>query len=425
MSINSIKRNSKFIRNVGTIFGGVAVARAMSLLAAPIVARLFDPEDFGVAALFVTLVVLLAPISTLQYERAIVLPREEIRAFCLIKLAVAILGVFCAGLFVTVICLGFSSLHFSWITTLGAWIYGLPPAVALFGVGKILNSWYVRNKQFRMLAAMEVIQVIGMVGTRIGAGVLTGSSITGLIFGYLVGVLCRAGVLLKKFPITALRRSDRYPALSLRLIAKEYKEFPAYVTSSSLVRILSESLPVLLLAHLFSPTVVGFYALTNRLVKGPAAIAQKSVGETYFQKAAEIAQQGRSIHSSLAKTTSALLVMGFPFCVVLMMFGEEVFALLMGSRWTAAGRYAEILAPWFLTLLLVSPASSVHSVVKKQGLLFRIDIAILIGRGGVFAAAYMLGLDPPQTLYLFMAISVIGDLAVIVQGFVITRHGSS
>ena len=68
-----------FARNVATLMTGGVIANLLSLAAIPIVSRLFNPDDFGVAALFVSITTILSTVATLRYEHAIVLPesREE------------------------------------------------------------------------------------------------------------------------------------------------------------------------------------------------------------------------------------------------------------------------------------------------------------------------------------------------------------
>jgi O-antigen/teichoic acid export membrane protein len=47
--------------------------------------------------------------------------------------------------------------------------------------------------------------------------------------------------------------------------------------------------------------------------------------------------------------------------------GPQLFATVMGNRWEEAGRYAQLLAPWFAVWLVSNPLSGLLSVREWQG----------------------------------------------------------
>jgi O-antigen/teichoic acid export membrane protein len=53
----------------------------VTVLASPITSRLFGPEAFGLAALFLSGAAMLAAIACLRYEMAIVLPKKVFYQF--------------------------------------------------------------------------------------------------------------------------------------------------------------------------------------------------------------------------------------------------------------------------------------------------------------------------------------------------------
>ena len=74
--------------------GAKAIAGAIALLITPVIARLFDPGDFGIAAVWVSSCALLSHVSSLKYELAIMLPATEDGADKLYSLALRILLAF-------------------------------------------------------------------------------------------------------------------------------------------------------------------------------------------------------------------------------------------------------------------------------------------------------------------------------------------
>ena len=71
---------STFVRNVALLAGGRVVVMIITLLLMPVVARLFSPADYGVAAVFVAVSQLLSTVSALNYQRAVILPKSDSKA---------------------------------------------------------------------------------------------------------------------------------------------------------------------------------------------------------------------------------------------------------------------------------------------------------------------------------------------------------
>ena len=69
-----------FYHSILLLFSGTAAGQAIQVACIPLLTRLYSPEDFGTFALFVSIVSLLATISALRYEVAILLPRLESHA---------------------------------------------------------------------------------------------------------------------------------------------------------------------------------------------------------------------------------------------------------------------------------------------------------------------------------------------------------
>ncbi|NWH03709.1 oligosaccharide flippase family protein [Desulfobacter latus] len=404
------------------MLSGVFVARVVSFLAAPIIARLFSPEDFGTAATFAMLIFLAGPLSTMMYENAMILESDDQKAICIGLLACTILvGFLC---FFTLMMITYDILFFKVrvLEDLGNWKYVLIWGVLLFGTAKILHSWNVRTKQFKSIAGADIGQTLSMVSFRICAGIVHGSSVTGLVFGYLIGIAAKIIIIIKNVNKTLLHSVMNIEKKNYFHIAKEYKEFPLYMTPLRLVKVLSDNLPIMLLAFMYSPEIVGYFAITNRLVRVPADIAQKSVGQTYFQKASEIFNSGKAIKSSLIKTTFGLAVLGMPIFLLVVFFGKVIFTTLLGTNWETAGHYVQILSPWFFTLLLKAPAASVMTIVRKQNVLFFVNLIFLTLKSFVFAAAYLFDFTAEDTLLWYMFFSAFEETFIIFTGLIFSKN---
>ena len=75
--IHRLLPKNNFARGVSVLVGGTAGAQLVVLLAAPLLTRLYSPEDFGILAVYVGILSLLSVIASFKYELAIPLPEHE------------------------------------------------------------------------------------------------------------------------------------------------------------------------------------------------------------------------------------------------------------------------------------------------------------------------------------------------------------
>jgi O-antigen/teichoic acid export membrane protein len=63
-----------FRQKVLQVAGGTALTQGLLVAASPLLTRLYSPEDFGVLAVYMSLVVFVVIGATLRYECALPLP---------------------------------------------------------------------------------------------------------------------------------------------------------------------------------------------------------------------------------------------------------------------------------------------------------------------------------------------------------------
>lgn len=394
------------------------MGRAIILLAAPVIARLFTPEDFGVAALIISVAVVLNSISSFRYENAIVLPEEWPQALALIRLSFWLLVIF--SLLLTAFFL--ASYLLAWklplLESLDRQLLLIPVSVFLLGIGNIVRQWAIREKRFKIIGQAEVAGSIGVVSTRIALGLALGSSVLGLMAGYLFGVVATALMLTRK-TIGSLRRSTNATRITMLDVAQRYRDFLIYSSPTGLLRTLSENLPVLILGVMFTPAVVGFYAIAARLVRMPVKIIGESFQSVYMQKAIEIKNAGHGVGKSLTKMTLYLAVIGFPIFAILYFYGEYLFGILLGDNWATAGEYVEVLSPLLFVVFVLSPGNAIFTILEKQRVYFYLQIIKTIAAILAFYVAHKMSLVAIEALGLYTAFSVAANLLALLVAFLL------
>jgi len=409
-------RIPEFVKNVATLSLGSIAASAISLASVPIISRLFTPDDFGVASLFLSIVTVLAVVATLRYEHAVILPDEKDEATEVAFLSLVILAVWIVVVTVLTTSVYLLAPDFVWIKTLGMWCLLIPVGVCLISVSNVavsLNTWL---KNYRDIALAEGGQAGMMSISRITFGIVSGSTTAGLISGLLLAYATRVSILTRKLHFQESLRSANISKSRLGLLLTRYKQFPKFSMPTALLRSLGQNIPVFFLAVVFLPATVGFYAMANRLMRFPIALVGESVRRTYLQKAAELSNKKMSLAPSLIKTTVVLAATGIIIFSPLLFWGPQLFAIVLGDQWADGGKYVSILTPWFFSRFVQLASSVTYIVFQKQDQLFRIHTVSTLAIVIAFVLVYRFGASAELTLVALSGIGTITNILIFAQG---------
>jgi len=348
-------------RHVLTLLTGTGLAQAIALAASPLLSRLFAPEDFGVFALFQSVVAVLAILATGRYELAVVLPASDDDAWQLLLLALSI------AFGTTLLSLALVAFAGRWLAaeagqaSLAPWLYLLPLSVALTALVNTLGCWANRRRQYAQLAGNRVVQSAGGTAATLGLGA-AGWAAPGLLLGGAIGQGIAAALLAWQ------ARGDRRPLHRRRLLAlaRGYRNFPRLNLPHALLDALQASALLAVLGVAFGSQVLGWYAFALRIARTPLAMLGASVGQVFQQRAAQVWNEGGDLAALARRTTAKLALIAAPFAVLLL-FAPPLFAWAFGADWREAGVQARILAPWMLLNFLTSPLSQLPLVVGRQG----------------------------------------------------------
>lgn len=415
-----LARHAEFVGNVAIIMSGRTLAAMIALFTMPIVARLFLPADFGVAAVFVSITSILSTIASLRYESALVLPKKDTEARALMSVALQIAVGFCLLLLLLVLLVEISDLALPTIDILGYWMWLVPLGVLLMAILHIQESWLTRKGRFKLASASLVAGNAITSGSRIAVGAIFGSSIPGLIGGYLLGLISRIAIQYRKSTLGLRSSVKQAGGNQFRELALRYSDFPRLNAPAGLAFSTGQNLPVLLFGAMFSPGIAGLYAMANRLTQVPVSIVSNSMRRVFLQKAAQITHQGRNLRRAYILSVTGLAVLAALPCAILWMFGQEICGFVLGDRWTDAGRYLEIMAPWLFALWVESPSNPVFVVLRKQKFWLSLQITLTVLRLAAFGVAYLLTFGPEQTLQAFVVASVLGNSATILTSIILT-----
>jgi len=413
----------RFIRDFTSLLTGNVLAQVISFLAAPILTRLYTPEDFGIMTYIMSLTSILSIWICLGYEQAILLPVEEKKAENLFRLSL------------------YSSFGLGSITALVFWVFkrliaarsGIPGIesylmfvpLGIFVVGIINSStkMHMRAKRFKLVATSRFIMTCVTAFSKIILALLVGTSALWLVAGNIMGPLASATLLLWLYFKYRNIQTRFLRIESMWEVAKEYIEFPKYILPTEMLNSISQSLPVILFAAFFSSDVVGFYGLADSTIRRPVALIYASLSSVFLQKSAEINNFGGDLFHLLKRTTIVLFLIGIIPFGILTAFGDKIFGFVFGQQWQTAGVCAQILAPWLFIGFINAPANQI--IIVKQALRFKFILELLyivFSFVGIYAGYYFFPLDFKKSVAFFSFVGFSRALVLTYAAFFFSRR---
>lgn len=387
----------------------------------PVVTRLFPPAALGVQALFISAAASLTVLATLRLDLAIVLPSEQVVAARIwwlgfyqglaTALLICVAALFLGGSITASFAPGVSS---------SVWVWLLAPMVIASVVTQMGTGLATRQGRFELVVISNLATATVFAAVAIVLGVLHPGD-QGVVLARLSGQT--AGCLSLLSLVVAVSRrggSWRPRRVRARHLWREQRQFLVFNTPYSLVGALARDLPLYVFAIGGGATLTASYALARTIMLAPTSLISGALSSVFYREASQHLGTPRleALAIGLSRWGLLLTIPGFAFIAV---WGDELFVVVFGDQWRAAGTFARLLAvPMWLALQTGWP-ERLFEASRRQGVSFTIQIgfdalhAIVItgtyfGTGSALAAigAYAVTYSTYQVVYLVAVFHVAG-----------------
>jgi O-antigen/teichoic acid export membrane protein len=394
-----------FWKNVATLFSGSAIAQALPILIFPFLTRIYSKEALGFYFVFVGIGMITQIIVSLQYELAILLPKDKKDSNAMVEMS--FLLVFANSLILLFLIMLLSPLITPFIKQKEfiSFIYWIPLSTFLLGVFNVISHYLNREILYKSIAIGKISKSIlfSIVQLTLGfLGYLKAGLIAGLLAGQALSALYLFYCLFKK---TAFRFQWNWTLM--KYLAKVYKDMPLFNTTISFLSTLSNQLPVFFLSRYYGASASGDYGLANRVVLTPMELVGSSVGQVFFQEAAHLVNTKGNLHQLVKVTYLRLFKIAVIPFLLLLLFAPWLFSLFFSAEYVSSGQITQLLIPWLFLNFLNSPVSYLFDVLNKQ----RFMTILYSGYLMVRIAGLLIGYFVFQNIFITVAIySAIGVL---------------
>jgi len=374
---------NNFIKNISILLVGSGIAQLVSILAAPLLSRLYSPDDFGKLGIILSFVSLFTVVSNLRYELAIVLPKENNISKIILFSSLFINFLFCLTL--TLLLLLFKGFINNYISFNYSVIALISSLVFLNGTFNNFSYFFVKREDFKTNSYSNISRSLFTIIPQISFGFFSFGFI-GLLFGQIIGRVISFSYFVRKLLKTKLNFKQFISRKRFLYVVKKYKNFPLYSTPQALLNSVALNSPIYILGFYFSSEIVGLYWFAERLLKLPVNFLSSSLRQVFFQRANQNYNSRISNSKLLKKTTLILATVGIIPLFFLFFFGHEIFEFFFGQKWIIAGDYAKWIGLAWYGIFLNSPSVMILQVYKLQKFYLYYEVVFSVAK--IFALIY-------------------------------------
>ncbi len=390
-------QGNSLLKKIAILGSSTGIAQLFPILTAPLLTRLYSPEDFGVFGLFYSIVTVLSVIAMLRYESIVIVGKNHEEAlYGLVTCILLAIGISCL---VLGICwtYAYPIAHFFKLDRLQYYLILMAPCLLAMALYYPLGDWFIRNERFLQQGKIKIVLFCSLSLIQLAFGFL-GLGAVGLILGYVF-----AYSLVDIILLTLLWKKDNELLKKYRLsngwqIMKTHKRFFYINLPSGIINNLAVRIPNFFIAPYFGEAALGFFSLGERIINVSLAFVSSAITDVYRQEASKEFRETGTCKKTYRSTLKILLYTGVPLLLLFVFFSPLVFSFVFGIKWLEAGQYIQVLAFWIIIRYVAAPLSYTFIITNRQeidiiwqtGLLIISSLAFYFGKTWFNSAIFTL-----------------------------------
>lgn len=361
------------VRRAALLGSGAAIGQAAVIGATPLLARIYEPADFGVLAVFLAVSGVAIVVSALRYEQAVLVAESDAEASAVVKAAgwCVLLSVVLAS--IAALAGGHALAAFTSTPEIAGLLWLLPVTVAAGGGHQIMVAWATRVGAFAELSRSKAVLGVSLAVGQLGLGFVAegpNGLVTGVALSWVVASIALAPAM------KGLRLSRDHDAWRA---AVRYRRFPQYGMWASLLNRGALEIPAVALAALYGPAVAGSFLLAVRVVATPTRLVTESAYQVYVNEASRLQREApERMYTLFVRTLTRLARLAVPLAFLLAAFGPWGFGVVFGPDWAESSEQVRLLAPLLVAMLLTQPVAGTLWITERLDLQLAREVARVV-----------------------------------------------
>ncbi len=405
MKHNIKKTYSEFIKlpivkSIWVLVTGTGIAQFLPLISFPVLTRLYDPEHFGIYALFSSLVSVLTALSILEYSNIIIVADTDRKAYLGMALSFFITLVLNSFFFILFLILPDSLLNSFFGNEILPYLWIVPITVFFNTVNLLFYTWFLRKESYSLLSKNKIYLSVFSIFIQIGIGLLY-LGIFGLIIANLISILVSLFCLFFFFIKSSVSKKYLITLSLIKKIAFEYRKFPFVSVWGNMLNIFILQIPQIFLNKVFGSQILGHYSLAQNVISFPLGFISSAIQDVFRQSASKEEIQSKSFKESYLSALKISTLIGILLFMSCLTFLPSIFVIVFGDKWVPSAIYIRILAILVVIRFIVGPLTYSFYIKSKHRINFLWQLGLLIlSLLSLLGSYYFLNIKNPSILLL-------------------------
>jgi len=336
---SALELEGRILRNTGWVALGLMGRQIASLLAIFVLARLLDPEDFGLVALALTVLLYVEQIQETGVGQALIHRRRDIRAAAASALIFATL--MSILLYGGVFAIAPLAARFLRAPDLVDVLRVMALVLVFRGLGVVPGAILERRLDFRSRTIAELVAGLAQISVFLGLA-FAGAGVWSLVLGHLAGGAVQAALYWLLVPWRpSLRQASRR-------ILVELLRYGRFIGASNVLAVLSNTVDNIVVSRVLGTASVGFYAFAYRLADFPNSVIGYIVGRTMFPVYSMLQDDIEAFRHAYVRNLQRVALLAAPVSIGLAIAAEPIVLTLLGEKWLPVVTPLRILAIYAL-----------------------------------------------------------------------------
>lgn len=352
----------QYYKNFLVLFTGNSIGQLIPLLAAPVISRIYSPNEMATFSNFFAIISVLGIISVGRFDLAIPIVHRKKEAQNLV-FSGSVFLVFIILLSLLIPLFSKQVIEFYNDPALEGLLYFIPFGILCFGIMLLLNGWLLRLKKYGLISMNKITQAFVNNGSTVFFGKMNFESL-GLAFGWISSQV--VAILLLLFRIN-LKASRKFSKKIFIVTVKKFKDFPMINSLHAFMDVFAtQFLLFWIITYFYGKWELGMYAMMFKYIRGPISLITSSISQVFYVEAGINMNEKKKMSDIFLKTSRISLVFAIGFSIVIILFAESIFRIYLGEIWASGGVYATYILPILFFTFITSPVSGLPIIFKKQ-----------------------------------------------------------
>lgn len=357
-----INFDKEYFSNVKVVAYGTFLDRAILIVSSIILAWLYSPEEFAIFAIYSSILSIIHSLGALKYDTTIVTNKnfKELKTILQDSFTIVFLIFLVSCIASFFLFFLFKYINFETLVI----FHILLPINIIFSNSLIVYQQYaVRKNELKIFNNSKIIQSFAFSILAIFLYYLLNNELS-LVYAYFISYFASYVYFYLSFKILFNLKKINFKRFVFEI--KKRKDLVIYDSFGSVLNTISNELPVFFLGYFYGQAILGYYAMVLKIVNVPITIIMRSVGTINFKYVSLRVNKNKPIFKYMYKLIIILFSITIIPIFISIFFGEEIFSLILGEKWSYSGIILSLLsisfAIKFISLTLLETAYPIKIV---------------------------------------------------------------